>query len=494
MPIPNGSDISVIQLKEEVSDIEVANKCLYIRKFYPDLLAELRHYKRTVLLGNPGTGKSILFYYYLARICNTDKFGELPPDFRGQTAPPEVIVYQIGNDRLIVLFVKLQLAHAIAKRDVDVLSSFDPKTTLYIFDPGYDVCTPLKCELATPTLLLVSPNEIRYKEFVKHSGVKVFMPCFTDTELFAIGKHMREQPDFPNNLISLYTDDALQQRYHDFGGIIRHVCPSTERDIRNSYESQLNAINRCNAQKILSADYLEDPSVSHFIAQYVVSSFSGAEAFSSRSTTLQIVSDNVRSSLEKELVKISFTELLAAMRKITFVGSVGQSPPLVYERLVTEMLRPPQEMRMNRASLWGNGVPTVRDPTIIKYSPDASTDWVPDSLQLRDVRSEIPSYATMETDVLYYPPLLTFPLVDCFYKDGNGMIIGIQVTTSANVVLEITESVVQNFLKQIDSNTNTAMIFVLIPLPFYARDATIEYPGSYFRDIQIWELPNNFYT
>ena len=49
-------------------------KYLYCRSFYPDLLKTVRFCWRAVLLSNPGTGKSMFQWYYLARLLNPDAF------------------------------------------------------------------------------------------------------------------------------------------------------------------------------------------------------------------------------------------------------------------------------------------------------------------------------------------------------------------------------------------------------------------------------------
>ena len=81
-----GDDIDVIRLNK----LGVPWECLgpqklFVRQFYPDLLSEIRENKRSVLIGNPGIGKSFFQYYYLARILNPSLFGPLPPDCYGST-------------------------------------------------------------------------------------------------------------------------------------------------------------------------------------------------------------------------------------------------------------------------------------------------------------------------------------------------------------------------------------------------------------------------
>jgi hypothetical protein len=70
---------------------------LFIRSFYESLLRVIRSLRHVVLIGNPGIGKSVFQYYYLARILNIDTLGPLPADSFGSTDPPHYVIRQIGS-------------------------------------------------------------------------------------------------------------------------------------------------------------------------------------------------------------------------------------------------------------------------------------------------------------------------------------------------------------------------------------------------------------
>jgi hypothetical protein len=48
---------------------------LFIRNYYPHLLAKIRSFKRVCLIGNPGTQKSMFQFYYMARLMNPKLLG-----------------------------------------------------------------------------------------------------------------------------------------------------------------------------------------------------------------------------------------------------------------------------------------------------------------------------------------------------------------------------------------------------------------------------------
>eukprot|EP01036_Dinobryon_divergens_P035214 gene35214-45607_t len=62
---------------------------LYCRRFYPELLKRIRACRRTVLLSNPGTGKSMFQWYYLARVLNPDAFQDALTVNSAGTADPQ---------------------------------------------------------------------------------------------------------------------------------------------------------------------------------------------------------------------------------------------------------------------------------------------------------------------------------------------------------------------------------------------------------------------
>jgi len=58
-----------------------APNVLYARNFYPRLLGKIRGFRKAVLIGNPGTGKSVFQFYYLMSLLHPEKFPDaFPPN------------------------------------------------------------------------------------------------------------------------------------------------------------------------------------------------------------------------------------------------------------------------------------------------------------------------------------------------------------------------------------------------------------------------------
>eukprot|EP01036_Dinobryon_divergens_P028471 gene28471-37421_t len=194
---------------------------LYCRSFYHELLKQIRFHPRTVLLSNPGTGKSMFQWYYLARLLNRDAFKDINSiDF------PDVVIRQVGDLKMEIYFIKAKIVHRVDAHP-NVLESFDPATTMYFFEPGGSIREPMWEYTKMSILATCPPGLSRYKQFCKNGAEQVFMPLFLEDELLTIGRHMREQPEFPAELSDLYSDDNIHKSFIEHGGIIRHVLPNS---------------------------------------------------------------------------------------------------------------------------------------------------------------------------------------------------------------------------------------------------------------------------
>ena len=262
-----GDDIDVIRLNK----LGVPWECLgpqklFVRQFYPDLLSEIRENKRSVLIGNPGIGKSFFQYYYLARILNPSLFGPLPPDCYGSTTPPKIVIRQEGTAAMTIFDIANRQAEIVAGCPSTLLRCFDPETSLYLMEPEVSMAEPFIGGLFIPTLATVSPNPARYKEFCKNGGIAMYMPVFTLPELLAIGKYLLENEHVPELLQPEYSSEQITKRFHQFGGIFRHVLPVSLDYLDLCRSSQSEAISKCNAHALLVSGNVEDADVSHFMA------------------------------------------------------------------------------------------------------------------------------------------------------------------------------------------------------------------------------------
>ena len=244
--------------------LKSSSRFLYCRSFYPELLKSIRFRPCTVLLSNPGTGKSMFQWYYLARLLNPDAFKDaLTIDL------PEVVIRQVGDIDMDIYFIKAKVVQTVDIHQ-KVLECFDPATTLYFFEPGGSKREPMWEKTRMSILATCSPELSRYKEFCKNGARKLYMPLFMEGELLAIGRHMREQPDFPAELSDLYSDDNIHQRYIEYGGIIRHVLPDSADKLMEIRADKNNAFEGIDWRKYFANPNIESPHISHFVVKYVI--------------------------------------------------------------------------------------------------------------------------------------------------------------------------------------------------------------------------------
>eukprot|EP01036_Dinobryon_divergens_P036040 gene36040-46831_t len=170
--IDSGLQLITLPLETDFPEVLLTSSArfLYCRGFYPELLKNIRFHQRTLLLSNPGTGKSMFQWYYLARLLNPGAFKDaLTIEF------PEVVVRQIGDMEMEIYFIKAKVVQTV---DVHrkVLECFDPATTLYFFEPaGSNQRGPMWEKNTMSILATCSPELSRYKEFCKNGAEILYM-------------------------------------------------------------------------------------------------------------------------------------------------------------------------------------------------------------------------------------------------------------------------------------------------------------------------------
>ena len=399
-------DISLITLPvgdlgEVVTDF--SKQFIYARSFYPDLLKSIRKNQRTLLISNPGTGKSIFQYYYLARVLNPSAFSalnqNLPPDSMNSCEPPEVVVRQVGLDKVQVFFIKEKVAHELKTASPwYVLSCFDPNTTLYFFEPDTEEIEPVIKTSVKSILATCSPNIKRYHEFRKNRAKTRYMPLFTKEELLTIGRHMREQPGFPSELTDLYSDDGIIIGYKEYGGIIRHVLPDDPETYKELEGLKNDAIEDLDWQQYMRNPKLENPRISHFIVTYKVTPPNFHEV------SYEIVNQAMEERLEERLKKISLQDMIATLEFCDdrpHEKIVLSQCYVMYERVVAQLL--------------GKGVNWI----LIKSGgkTNAGRMETPYCPKFGSLQNQEATFQDMKAGVLYYPRSKNFPFADMYYKE-----------------------------------------------------------------------------
>lgn len=330
-PLVGNSDVSVVTMNSEKPTSEydpISADKLFVRNFYPRLLAAIRERKRVVLLGNDGVGKSFFQYYYMMALVNPAACGlsSLPPDESGSRDPPEVIVRQFKDDEMIVYWMAKKVAHDV-KVSARVLNCFHGVKMLYLYEPFNVLCEPLSCPSMT---LVTTSNPVRYKEFCRQEGaLKFYMPSYELEELLDVGRYLRTQPDVMKSppLVAAYSDCEIEKRFREFGGIYRHVLPRNL-DVIDDYRSQRRtAIFRLEGERLLLGNTVEDPGVDDFLAHYVVEK-NGTDAFVK--TKIDII-PSVVPLIHKRIWDVDSKYFIQTLMNNELTGAMDSACPFVFQ-------------------------------------------------------------------------------------------------------------------------------------------------------------------
>jgi|GEM_PF-5957629 len=451
-------EISVVNLGMKLRNDNPSSDLLFVRDFYPSILEDIRKKPKSILLGNPGISKSFFHYYYLARIINTSLFGSLPKDYYGSTNPPEIVVRQICGEEMQVYDISNETVYKLPDTH-DIFDSLrkDYQKSLYLIEPGTTVkIGPYLTDV--PTLMTVSPETSRYKEFQKNGGIYFYMPCYTEQELLTIGNYLRDNNRVPQGMDEEYTEESLKNRFKQFGGIIRHVLPSSVEYLNgiktNQKRALSDAIKNNQAVHILSSSTIEDNKLSHFIAQYQVPIKTEGNEIRFQTPTLEITSQDVRDQLVAALGKFSIQDKIDTLISNDNTNSFKGLTFKLFEKLFTQMIISEngitcqqQELKLFKS---GDMPTTERDIFEKKYKANPES-WTPYTLKLPTlVEGPSPPYSDMECDTLYYPTIENHSFCEFFYKDReNGTLVVFQLTRQISGPKYITQSAFTQFLKSI---------------------------------------------
>jgi len=470
-----GAGVSVIALKDSLLPLKGhGSQFLFFREFYGSLLERIRQFERVVLLGNPGVGKSVFAYYYLWRmIQNKDS---LPPDHKGNTNRPQVVLFQSGEKDFSNMFLSSLTAEAVTEDSKRLLSLMDPSKSIYFFEPAECKREPYFGNLDIPTVAFCSPDPVRYKEFCKNGGEMLYMPCWSQDELLVVGRFLRDNDD---NLSAenraLLADKEVLERFSQFGGIFRHVIPSRPSYVERCHISQTRAINDFSHSSqrdfFLYKSDLGPQELSHWICQYDVAR-SGEGAF--RNPRLQFVNADVRSKIIKVVNQISLEE------RIKFLVRNDQVPTFkakdceeIYEGVIQDLL-------ISSDGLFVEEIPYPRNARSRRKKEQkfAFTKRHSGHVHLKD----------MKKSTLYCPVKTNESVVDFLLKH-KGKVYGLQVTRSKS--REVKKSTLSKFFKVFGLNCQN-FVYVLIPRPCDADICQLDIKGASTLKKVIWKVPSTY--
>jgi hypothetical protein len=378
----------------------------------------------------------------------------------------------------------------------EVLSCFDPATTVYFFEPmrvkGVEPAAHDNMR-GPSTLATVSPDRSRYHEF-KKVATMVHMPVFAENELLAIGRDTKSRLDFDDTLAALYTDDAIRDRFKSYNGIIRHVLPTTVGALGQTKRATDEAVENIQPVQFLTGN-LENQIVSHYVAVYNVnqSDFSPAG--------LKLVNDNAFNKVKSRFMDESMANQIQILQRYREMGHdplVG-IPAKLFENVVALHLTSAIGVRWHsRHAIVSAGSKSSKKKKTTEIRGEEPL--MPLKLQLRKlVKGEVPPYAAMTPNVLYKSLNDGFPMCDLVYKDGGGKLVCIQVSLKQSGKREVGVGAFKKFCKRMGwkaqpSKDQLRLIsFVYCPDPMLADAADVDFEGGIELDSHtVWHMDTDF--
>lgn len=527
-----GSGVRAIRLGNNATFLDdcssFARDTIYERDFYPHLANTIRGLRdNLILVGNPGTGKSVFQYYLLARYLNPSIFKDdaMPPPERIKFGPktseaPKVVIRHLPNVRMEVWFLEQQVVHVIEEPNIcfSLLTFFDTETTVYFFEPGKtsDI-EPFGHDnmQRVPTLATVPPEKTRYKQTLK-SGSRLFMPVFTENELLAIGKDMRTRPDFDNELEDLYTDEKIRSRFATFNGMLRHVLPQSKTLLKKFLREQALALDEIDPRSFLT-NAIEHNSEIHYLCYYAVCrDKDGLYDFTSRE--MAPVNNKVASFYQNKIRTIPLDDRIIDMKHLkTYFGEKYSAVPSRFESVIADHLvssngikwkqrsvkfdKDAMDATSNTDVVETSMMPASQPPTPSPKLP--TSDLVVKLTRLED--SEVPVFSDMKPMVLYRALDLRFPFCDLVYKDVSGSgsaerLVCIQVSLEADGKSTVKLDAFQEFCKRMDWGGNcltqeqlSLIHYVTCPIPAVADQAAVSFEdGIGINEYTVWHVNPKF--
>ena len=150
-----------------------------------------RSIRLTVVLGNPGIGKSWWQWQYLLYSLRPDVYHilsegkDFPPNYQGEETSPSIIIrYDAGNEEAHVFYMEQKdsvIVHQFGPKfdkDINLFELLNTQDTVVLYEPSKSTDgVPYDGLDAMSIVATVSPDRRRYKEFLKNGGRPVFFSC-----------------------------------------------------------------------------------------------------------------------------------------------------------------------------------------------------------------------------------------------------------------------------------------------------------------------------
>ena len=454
----------------------------FVLPWYTKLLScfDFDNQPRFILVGNPGIGKSLYQFYIVARLLRSDLFDVLPSPFKSI----KVVARQRGRESLVIYDLEKEIEINYGESEQlqfsNILKGLKQEESLYLFDADQTKAGPYSSGIEMRTICTLSPDEDRYKEYVKDDPERLgatilYFPVWSEGEIDLVAKYLSQRFFEGSDERKKFLID-VEQRFQRFGGVFRHIFQVNPQKRENYEYKQMKSIADVDPKRVFYAVDIGPNSMSHFILHYAVPT--GGEMPFLR-TSVKFASDFIFQTLRASLEAVDLSIRVAALVKNDQVPTYMASHcKEIFESVVFDLMTRSQGLSL-KFRLKSEKI--LKEKTVKLVAAQGS---------------ELPTYKAMHPKTLYFPKSSNYPVVDMFWVDvvgGRRNLFGLQVTRGKQR-RPITEKLLK-FWKKVDFDESLgSFTYIFCPSAGIAKDIKDEIVVCENKSVQIefWELYSDY--
>jgi len=384
---------------------------------------------------------------------------------------PKLIFRTVEGKKSFLFFVDQIKDVLYVKHSPEILDCFTDENSTVLWEPGRGKAPVYFTDIKARIIATVSPNQELFHQFRKNAKM-FYMPCPSELQLRLMGQIYRSFTQLKN----CPSDAEIHQSVKKLGPFIRTVLCWTRDEIAlfiNDRDNEIDTIVK-DTTKLSSKTHIMEPlngnGLSHRLVRYVVyrnsdESFLGYTGCHYRYTckeALRLLSVAVVKigieKVKKHLISVNQGEI-----------SIPKSIPILLERIFEFYALTGLQWKFRQMQLKDSNREIHWENFIVKFYHVERTKTL---------------FQNMVADVLYYPHDPTFPLVDLYYKDEFGKLVGIQATMSKVHAKRL--STYQRFYDEIGTNpenTSLMLYYFILPHDIEHFDKFNFSPGQFWKDV-----------
>jgi len=359
------------------------------------------------------------------------------------------------------------------RHDPEILFCITDENSSILWEPASTEITSVHYSgVQARIIVTVSPNENLFHQF-KKEAIMFYMPCPSELQIRLMGQIYRS---FSTEFTDYPTDAEIHEHVKNIGPFIRTaLCwlKSQRDDFKDLRKKEIklavansNTLNTALEEKnhiMLTQTGLQG--FSHRVARYVVHRDNADCFFGYTCRQYRFSCQDVLTLFRVAIAEMNIEDVKKHLIAVN-QGDIGveDSLPIYLERIF--------ELHALTDLQWKYRVMTLLS--------ESDVIWENFTVKFKKKERSITTFQNMDTEVLYYPSDRSFPLVDMYYKDKCGKLVGIQATMAKKHPKPV--SAYKRFYSHIGTNpesTHLELYYLILPqnIEHYIKTS---YPLSQF--------------